>query len=107
MLSKRFQYHIPQYRQNAYSAIPINLAMHLQESQFGLFKGRRQLRDQIVDLIHSGSRATLILHGTRRIGKTSFLLQLHNLVAPTIHSLYILTLKVLESIKVMLIISIT
>ena len=41
-----------------------------------LFKGRIALRDAIVHALKQGNRPTLVLHGPRRMGKTSFLLQL-------------------------------
>ena len=45
-----------------------------------LFKGRIELAQQIVDTLRSETRPTLVLNGPRRMGKTSFLLQLQNLL---------------------------
>ncbi len=45
-----------------------------------LFKGRLELAREIVDCLNSANRPTLVLHGPRRMGKTSFLLQLQNLL---------------------------
>ncbi|NPV67800.1 MAG: hypothetical protein HPY64_11690 [Anaerolineae bacterium] len=45
-----------------------------------LFKGRLELAREIVDWLNSANRPTLVLHGPRRMGKTSFLLQLQNLL---------------------------
>jgi len=45
-----------------------------------LFKGRLELAREIVDWLSSANRPTLVLHGPRRMGKTSFLLQLQNLL---------------------------
>ena len=41
-----------------------------------LFKGRHELRDAVVNALLEKHRPTLVLHGPRRMGKTSFLLQL-------------------------------
>ncbi len=41
-----------------------------------LFKGRQELRDAVVNALLERHRPTLVLHGPRRMGKTSFLLQL-------------------------------
>jgi hypothetical protein len=48
----------------------------LQLSRQELFKGRRELRDAVVNALLERHRPTLVLHGPRRMGKTSFLLQL-------------------------------
>ncbi len=45
-------------------------------SRQDLFKGRRELRDAVVNALLERHRPTLVLHGPRRMGKTSFLLQL-------------------------------
>ncbi|MFC1961313.1 hypothetical protein ACFLYO_11470, partial [Chloroflexota bacterium] len=45
-----------------------------------LFKGRQDLAQKIIDILCSDSHPTLVLHGARRMGKTSFLLHLHNLM---------------------------
>ncbi len=41
-----------------------------------LFKGRQNLKDTVVNSLLERNRPTLVLHGPRRMGKTSFLLQL-------------------------------
>ncbi len=41
-----------------------------------LFKGRQELREAVVNALLERHRPTLVLHGPRRMGKTSFLLQL-------------------------------
>ncbi len=46
-----------------------------------LFKGRMELAERIVEWLRSDNRPTLVLHGARRMGKTSFLLQLQNLMS--------------------------
>ena len=48
----------------------------LQLTRKELFKGRRGLRDAVVNALLERHRPTLVLHGPRRMGKTSFLLQL-------------------------------
>ncbi|MBN1217444.1 MAG: ATP-binding protein [Anaerolineae bacterium] len=52
----------------------------LQLSRQELFKGRRELRDAVVNALLERHRPTLVLHGPRRMGKTSFLLQLSALL---------------------------
>lgn len=53
---------------------PIQLSRKL------LFKGRTDLRDTIVHSLLDRARPTFVLHGPRRMGKTSFLLQLPGLL---------------------------
>lgn len=48
----------------------------LQLNRKELFKGRHDLRDAVVKALLERHRPTLVLHGPRRMGKTSFLLQL-------------------------------
>lgn len=50
-----------------------------------LFKGRRDIVDQLINRFRHGSRPTIILHGARRMGKSSFLNQLQNLLYPRTH----------------------
>ncbi len=52
----------------------------LQPKNAALFKGRIDLAQEIVDKLRGDTRPTLVLHGARRMGKTSFLLQLQNLL---------------------------
>lgn len=59
---------------------PYIAGVPVQPSRAALFKGRIDLADQIISKIRSGARPTLVLHGPRRMGKTSFLLQLQNLL---------------------------
>lgn len=47
----------------------------------GLFKGRLELRDNVAKALLERGRQTLVLHGPRRMGKTSFLLQLPALLS--------------------------
>lgn len=52
----------------------------LRREQHALFRGREMLRDQIVTTLLNQDRVTLVLYGPRRMGKTSFLQQLLNLL---------------------------
>jgi len=45
-----------------------------------LFKGRANLTADIVNRLRGGRRGTILLHGARRIGKSSFLYHLENLL---------------------------
>ncbi|HSR31443.1 MAG TPA: AAA family ATPase, partial [Anaerolineae bacterium] len=45
-----------------------------------LFKGRQELGERLANMLRSRGNPTLILHGPRRMGKTSFLLQLPRLL---------------------------
>ena len=45
-----------------------------------LFRGRRDLVEQVAGALLERNRPTLVLHGPRRMGKTSFLLQLPRLL---------------------------
>ena len=55
---------------------PYQVGNPLTQQRKDLFKGRIVLRDTIVHTLKQGNRPTLVLHGPRRMGKTSFLLQL-------------------------------
>ncbi len=52
----------------------------IQPRQAALFKGRIDLAQEIVDKLRGDNRPTIVLYGPRRMGKTSFLLQLQNLL---------------------------
>ncbi len=45
-----------------------------------LFKGRTDLARQLADFLNRDNQPTIVLYGPRRMGKTSFLLQLQNLL---------------------------
>jgi hypothetical protein len=55
---------------------PYEVGTPLRLNRKALFKGRMALRDAVVIALRESSRPTLVLHGPRRMGKTSFLLQL-------------------------------
>lgn len=58
------------------SANPYQPGNPLPLTRKALFKGRQALRDAVVTALLERQRPTLVLHGPRRMGKTSFLLQL-------------------------------
>jgi hypothetical protein len=55
---------------------PYQAGTPLPLSRRSLFKGRQELTADIANALRERGRPTLILHGPRRMGKTSFLLQL-------------------------------
>ncbi|MEE4359580.1 MAG: hypothetical protein V2I97_24110 [Desulfococcaceae bacterium] len=55
---------------------PYQTGNPLQRIRSSLFKGRTALRDSIAKALLEKHRPTIALHGSRRMGKTSFLLQL-------------------------------
>jgi H+/Cl- antiporter ClcA len=54
-----------------------------------LFKGRASFADQIVRLVLDRSRPTVVLYGPRRVGKSSFLLNLLHLLPENILPVYL------------------
>ncbi|WP_272417960.1 AAA family ATPase [Polyangium jinanense] len=54
-----------------------------------LFKGRKRLAQDIVRTIRTGGRPTLVLHGPRRCGKSSFLLNLSRLLPDDVLPIYV------------------
>jgi hypothetical protein len=59
---------------------PYQTGRPLHASQAALFKGRRDLVNKVATAILERNRPTLILYGSRRMGKTSFLMQLPRLL---------------------------
>jgi hypothetical protein len=59
---------------------PFQYGNPLQRSQVNLFKGRQAFADNIVRLLLDHNRPTIVLHGPRRCGKTSFLNNLPRLL---------------------------
>jgi hypothetical protein len=55
---------------------PYQVGNPLPLTRKNLFRGRQQLRDEIIQALRRRDRPTLVLSGPRRMGKTSFLLQL-------------------------------
>lgn len=54
-----------------------------------LFKGRRQLAEDVRRHMLDSSRPTLVLHGPRRCGKSSFLLNLSHLLPESVLPVYV------------------
>jgi hypothetical protein len=54
-----------------------------------IFKGRQDFADRLVRLILDRNRPTLVLHGPRRAGKTSFLLNLPRLLPSDLVPIYL------------------
>jgi hypothetical protein len=59
---------------------PFQYGNPLQRTQGNLFKGRQDFADNIVRLLLNHNRPTIVLHGPRRCGKTSFLNNLPRLL---------------------------
>lgn len=68
---------------------PFTAGNPLQLDAAYLFKGRRHLAEQIVRQVLDKRRPTLVLHGPRRIGKTSFLINLPRLLPRDVIPVYI------------------
>jgi hypothetical protein len=66
--------------ETAASSNPYQVGNPIQVTRYELFKGRLDLRDKIGVALRSRSTPTFVLHGPRRMGKTSFLLQLPRLL---------------------------
>jgi len=67
---------------------PFQFGNPLSRERAYLFKGRTAFAEQIVRLVLDRSRPTLVLHGPRRCGKSSFLLNLPRLLPADIVSVY-------------------
>jgi hypothetical protein len=57
---------------------PFQFGNPLRPDRAAIFKGRQDFADQLVRLILDRNRPTVVLHGPRRAGKTSFLLNLRD-----------------------------
>lgn len=68
---------------------PFQAGGALRPERFHLFKGRRQLKDQVISEIVGVGRAPLILHGPRQCGKSSFLLHLSGMGTHGILPVYV------------------
>lgn len=68
---------------------PFQAGGALRPERSHLFKGRRQLKDQVISEIVGVGRAPLILHGPRQCGKSSFLLHLSGMGAHGILPVYV------------------
>jgi len=68
---------------------PFQYGNPLRSERANLFRGRKTFADQIVRLILDRNRPTLVLHGPRRCGKTSFLYNLHDLLSSNLLPVYV------------------
>jgi hypothetical protein len=68
---------------------PFQTGNPIQVQRHHLFKGRRKFADNIVRQILDHNRPTLVLHGPRRCGKSSFLLNLPRLIPSQVLPVYI------------------
>ncbi len=68
---------------------PFQFGNPLRPDRSTIFKGRQAFADQIVRLILDRNRPTLVLHGPRRAGKTSFLLNLPRLLPSDLIPIYL------------------
>ncbi len=68
---------------------PFQYGNPLRRDRSYLFKGRRAFADNIVRLVLDRNRPTLVLHGPRRFGKSSFLLNLPRLLPSDMLPIYL------------------
>jgi hypothetical protein len=68
---------------------PFQFGNPLHKNSTTIFKGRQAFADQLVRLILDQNRPTLVLHGPRRAGKTSFLLNLPRLLPSDLIPIYL------------------
>jgi hypothetical protein len=68
---------------------PFQFGNPLRTDRDKLFKGRQDFTDRLVRLILDRNRPTLVLHGPRRSGKTSFLLNLPRLLPSDLVPIYL------------------
>jgi hypothetical protein len=68
---------------------PFQYGNPLRRDRPQLFKGRKAFADNIVRLVLDANRPTLVLHGPRRCGKSSFLLNLPQLLPRDLLPIYL------------------
>jgi hypothetical protein len=68
---------------------PFQWGNPLRPDRAAIFKGRQDFADRLVRLILDRNRPTLVLHGPRRAGKTSFLLNLPRLLPSDLVPIYL------------------
>ncbi|MEZ2248688.1 AAA family ATPase [Microcoleus sp.] len=68
---------------------PFQYGNPLRSDRANLFRGRQTFADEIVRLILDRNRPTLVLHGPRRCGKTSFLYNLPRLLPSSLLPVYL------------------
>jgi hypothetical protein len=61
----------------------------LRASNIGLFKGRANLASDLVNRLRGARNSTILLHGGRRMGKSSFLNHLENMLPATYISVFV------------------
>ena len=66
---------------------PFEYGRPLYPDRSQLFKGRQNLVDMLVRLMLDSNQLTIVLHGPRRFGKTSFLLNLARLTRSISHDI--------------------
>ncbi len=76
IISDELQKIVPSSEEIEQTENPYQTGNPLQFIRKNLFKGRKNLTETIVHSLLERHRPTLVLHGPRRMGKTSFLLQL-------------------------------
>ncbi len=76
IISDELQKIVPSSEEIEETENPYQTGNPLQFIRKNLFKGRKNLTETIVHSLLERHRPTLVLHGPRRMGKTSFLLQL-------------------------------
>ena len=68
---------------------PFQFGNPLRPNRDNIFQGRRKLADRLYRLILDRDRPTLVLYGTRRAGKTSFLLNLSRFLPSDLIPIYL------------------
>jgi transcriptional regulator with XRE-family HTH domain len=80
---------IKEDRTGQISSVPFRCGIPLGKDSDRIFKGRQVFVDQIVQFLFDRNRPTLVLHGPRRVGKTSFLLNLPRFLPSNLISIYL------------------
>jgi hypothetical protein len=68
---------------------PFQTGNPIRADRHHLFKGRRRLAADVIRTVHDQGRPTLVLHGPRRCGKSSFLLNLSRLLPDDLLPVYV------------------
>lgn len=68
---------------------PFQTGNPIRADRHHLFKGRRRLAADVIRTVHGQGRPTLVLHGPRRCGKSSFLLNLSCLLPDDLLPVYV------------------
>jgi hypothetical protein len=68
---------------------PFQFGNPLRQDSTTIFKGRQAFADQLVQMVIDRNRPTVVLHGPRRAGKTSFLLNLSHLLPSDLIPIYL------------------